>query len=55
LHSALHADPAHAGRLQRRIRQVHERKGYYNTPIAIASKDARMLWAMLARSERYAW
>ena len=53
LQSALRADPTHAGRLQRWIRQLHERKGYYKTLIAIANKHARMLWAMLARGERY--
>lgn len=53
LQSALHADPARAGRLQRWIRQLHERKGYYKTLIAIANKHARMLWAMLAKGERY--
>ncbi|WP_310360385.1 IS110 family RNA-guided transposase [Paraburkholderia strydomiana] len=53
LQSALRADPAHAGRLQRWIRQLHERKGYYKTLIAIANKHARMLWAMLAKGERY--
>ncbi len=29
------------------------RKGYHKTLIAIASKHARMLWAMLAKDERY--
>ena len=37
----------------RRIRQLHERKGYHETLIAIANKHARMLWAMLAKGERY--
>jgi hypothetical protein len=27
--------------------------GYYKTLIAIANKHARMLWAMLAKNERY--
>jgi transposase len=53
LQSVLRADPAHAGRLQRWIRQLHERKGYDKTLTAIANKHARMLWAMLARGERY--
>jgi transposase len=53
LQSALRADPAHASRLQRWIRQLHERKGYHKTLIAIANKHARMLWAMLAKGERY--
>jgi transposase len=53
LQSALRADPTHASRLQRWIRQLHERKGYHKTLIAIANKHARMLWAMLAKDERY--
>lgn len=53
LQSALRADPTHASRLQRSIRQLHERKGYHKTLIAIANKHARMLWAMLAKNERY--
>ena len=53
LQSALRADPTHASRLQRWIRQLHERKGYHKTLIAIANKLARMLWAMLAKDEHY--
>ncbi|MGY6163853.1 IS110 family RNA-guided transposase [Paraburkholderia strydomiana] len=53
LQSALRADPTHASRLQRWIRQLHERKGYHKTLIAIANKHARMLWAMLAKNEHY--
>jgi transposase len=45
--------PCTQARLQRWIRQLHERKGYYKTLIAIANKHARMLWAMLAKGERY--
>lgn len=33
LQSALRADPTHANRLQRWIRQLHERKGYHKTPM----------------------
>ncbi|HEX3635860.1 MAG TPA: IS110 family transposase [Paraburkholderia sp.] len=53
LQSALHADHTHASRLQRWIGQLHELKGYHKTLIAIANKHARMLWAMLAKNERY--
>ena len=53
LQSALRADPTHASRLQQWIRQLHERKGYHKTLIAIANKHARMLWAMLAKNEHY--
>ncbi|MGF6637433.1 hypothetical protein OKW39_004649 [Paraburkholderia sp. MM6662-R1] len=42
----------HAG-YNGRIRQVHERKSYHKTLIAIANKHARMLWAMLAKNDHY--
>ena len=32
---------------------VRGRKGYHKTLIAIANKHARILWAMLAKDERY--
>jgi transposase len=53
LQSALRADAVRASRLQRWIRQLHDRKGYYKTLIAIANKHARILWAMLAKGEHY--
>jgi transposase len=53
LRSALRVEPAHASRLQRWIRQLHDRKCYHKTLIAIANKHARMLWAMLAKNEHY--
>jgi transposase len=53
LQSALPTDPTHVSRLQRWITQIYERKGDHKTLIAIVNKHARMLWAMLAKSERY--
>jgi transposase len=53
LQSALRAEPSHASRLQRWIIDLHGRKGYQKTLVAIANKHARMLWAMLAKEERY--
>jgi transposase len=53
LRSALMAETSNASRLQQWIRALHERKGYFKTVIAIANKNARMLWAMLAKDERY--
>jgi len=32
---------------------LHDRKGYHKTLVAIANKHARMLWAMLVKDERY--
>ena len=31
-----------------------ERRGYWRAIVAIAAKNARMCWAMLARCERFA-
>lgn len=53
LQSALRTEPSKANRLQRWIIDLHARKGYHKTQVAIANKHARMLWAMLAREERY--
>ena len=33
--------------------ELYARKSYYKTLIAIANKHARILWAMLAKDERY--
>ncbi|MGF6918476.1 hypothetical protein [Paraburkholderia sp. 40] len=49
MESALRADATHTSRLQRWIRQLHERNGYHKTLIAIADKHARMLWVMVAK------
>jgi len=53
LQAAMNSEPARASRLQRWIIELYGRKGYYKTLIAIANKHARILWAMLARGERY--
>ncbi len=53
LRSALGAEPSRANRLQRWIVELHGRKGYHKTLVAIANKHARMLWAMLTKAERY--
>jgi len=53
LRSALKAESSNATRLQRWVQALYERKGYFKTLIAIANKNARMLWAMLAKGERY--
>jgi transposase len=53
LQAAINTEPARASRLQRWIIALYGRKGYYKTLIAIANKHARILWAMLAKDERY--
>jgi transposase len=53
LQQALRRSPGEASRLQQWIVQLHARAGYHKTLIAIANKNARMLWALLAREETY--
>lgn len=53
LKSALHQAPEKASRLQRWIVQLHARVGYQKTLVAIANKNARVIWALLARDETY--
>lgn len=53
LQTALKAAPSRANRLQRWVIELYARKGYHKTLVAIANKHARILWAMLAKNERY--
>lgn len=53
LQSALRADPTRAAPLQRWIAALYQRKGYHKTLLAIANKHARIIWALLAREQRY--
>src|SRR5215470_1769906 len=53
LQAAINTQPSRASRLQRWIIELYARKGYHKTLIAIANKHARMLWAMLAKDQRY--
>jgi transposase len=53
LQAAINTGPSRTSRLQRWIIALYGRKGYYKTLIAIANKHARVLWAMLAKGERY--
>jgi len=56
LQSALRVEPSRANRLQRWIIDLYTRKGYHKTLVAIANKHARVVWAMLAKEQRYdAW
>jgi transposase len=53
LQAALRRAPDQANRLQQWIVQVYARVGYHKTLVAIANKHARMMWAILAKDERY--
>ena len=53
LQSALKVDPQKATRLQRWAVELYGRAGYHKTLVAIANKNARVLWALLAKGEDY--
>ena len=42
-----------ADRLSRWIVQLQARVGWYRTLVAVANKHARILWAILAKGERF--
>jgi transposase len=43
----------HDDRISRWIVQLQARVGYYKTLVAVANKHARILWAVLAKAERF--
>ena len=53
LQVALRQAPDKASLLQQWIMQIYTRVGYHKTLVAIANKHARMMWAILAKDERY--
>jgi transposase len=50
--SVLQTAPAHQDRLSRWALELQERRGYYRTLVAIANKNARIAWALLARDQQ---
>jgi transposase len=53
LRSALNKELGTRTRLQRWIVSLHDRVGYHKTLVAIANKHARIIWAILAKGEKY--
>jgi transposase len=49
--SVLQTAPAHQDRLSRWALELQQRRGYYRTLVAIANKNARIAWALLAKHE----
>lgn len=49
--SVLQTAPEHADRMSRWATKLQERRGYYRTLVAIANKNARIAWALLARDQ----
>jgi len=50
--SVLQTAAAHPDRLSRWALELQERRGYYRTLVAIANKNARIAWALLAKNEQ---
>jgi transposase len=49
--SVLNSAGAHHDRMSRWILELQPRRGYYRTLVAIANKNARIAWALLAKNE----
>jgi len=49
--SVLQTAPSHQDRFSRWALELEQRRGYYRTLVAIANKNARTAWALLARGE----
>jgi transposase len=49
--SVLQTAPAHQDRMSRWALELQERRGYYRTLVAIANKNARIAWALLAKND----
>jgi transposase len=49
--SVLQTAPAHQDRMSRWALELERRRGYYRALVAIANKNARIAWALLAKSE----
>lgn len=47
----LHTAQAHQDRLSRWVMSLQARRGYYRTLVAIANKNARIAWALLAKNQ----
>jgi transposase len=47
--SVLQTAPAHQDRFSRWVLELQARRGYYRTMVAIANKNARIAWALLAK------
>jgi transposase len=53
LMAATRKAPEKRGRLQHWMVEAHQWLGYYKAVVAIANKNARMIWAILAKGESY--
>jgi transposase len=49
--SVLHTASRHTDRMSRWVQAIDSRRGYHRALVAIASKNARIAWALLSRNE----
>jgi transposase len=49
--SVLHSAPGREDRVSKWVLKLQDRRGYYRTLVAIANKNARIAWALLARGQ----
>ena len=49
--SVLHTAGGREDRLSRWVLELQRRRGYYRTLVAIANKNARIAWALLAKEK----
>jgi len=49
--SVLHTAARHTDRMSRWVMSLEQRRGYQRTLVAIASKNARIAWALLSRTK----
>lgn len=51
--SALFAAKSKTDRISQWVRQLHERRGFNKACVALANKNARILWALMAKDQEY--
>lgn len=51
--SVLQTAARHSDRLSRWVQSIHARCGYHKAIVAVAAKNARILWAVMVRKERF--
>jgi transposase len=49
--SVLHTAPRHTDHMSQWVQAIESRRGYHRALVAIASKNARIAWALLSRNE----
>lgn len=51
--SVLQTARRHTDRLSRWVQSIHARCGYHKAIVAVAAKNARIVWALMAKKERF--